>query len=96
MMKAKSLIAFACISLAACAGSLPYPATREGRVQMLKEDLEKKFATGRIYGGRIEGDDVHLETEKRGKMVIQVKDLEDLGKPEHGASMDGKENPSLP
>jgi hypothetical protein len=92
MMKANYLIALVCISLAACGDNSQEPTTsRADRIQMLKEDLDKTFGTGRIDSARMEKDGMHLKTEK-GNIVIPLKELEKL---EQGASMDVKENPSL-
>lgn len=93
MMKANYLIALVCISLAACGdNSQEQTASREDTIQRLKKDLDKTFGTGRIDSARIEEDGMHLKTEKRGNMVIPLKELEKL---EQGASMDVTENPSV-
>lgn len=92
MMKANYLVALACIALAACGDNSLEPATsRADRIQMLKEDLGKRFGTGRIDSAIMEKDGMHLKTEK-GNMVIPLKELEKL---ERGASMDVEENPSF-
>ncbi len=92
MMKARYLIALVCISLAACGGNSQEPtASREDTIQKLKKDLDKTFDTGLIYNARIEEDGMHLETEKKGNIVLSLEELKEL---EQGASMDVKENPS--
>ncbi len=92
MMKANYLIALVCISLAAC-GDIQEPTTsRADRVEKLKKDLDKTFATGRIDGATIEEDGLHLKTEKKGNIVIPLKELDKL---EHEASLDAKEDPSF-
>ena len=98
MMKANYLIALVCISLAACGDNSQEPsASREDTIQKLKKDLDKTFATGRIDSASIEEDGMHLETEKKGNIVIPLKELEklELEKLDHEASMDAKENPSF-
>lgn len=97
-MKANYLIALVCISLAACGDNSQEPTTsRADRIEKLNTDLEKAFGTGRIDSARIEEDGMHLKTEKKGNIMIPLKELEklELEKLDHGASMDAKENPSF-
>jgi hypothetical protein len=78
MMKANYLIALVCISLAACGdNSQELTTSRADRIQMLKEDLDKTFGTGRIDSARIEKNGMHLKTEK-GNIMIPLKELEKL------------------
>jgi hypothetical protein len=93
MMKANYLVALACIALAACSDNSLEPATsRADRIQMLKEDLGKRFGTGPIDSATIKEDGMHLESKTNGRMMIPLKELRQL---EQEASMDGKENLSL-
>jgi hypothetical protein len=97
MMKAYYLIALGCIFLAACGDTQEPTASRADRIEMLNKHLDKAFATGRIYRARMEEDGMHLETEKKGNIVISPKELKELEleKLEHGASMHAKENRSF-
>lgn len=86
-MKAKYFIALVCISLAACGDNAMEPTTssRADRIEKLKKDLGKTFGTGRIDSARMDKDGMHLRTEKKGDMVLSLKELEKL---EQGTSMD--------
>jgi hypothetical protein len=91
MMKANYFIALVCISLAACGDTQEPTTSRADRVEKLKKDLDKTFATGRIDEAIIKEDGVHLKTEK-GNIVIPLKELDKL---EHEASLDAKESSSF-